>query len=278
VAKKASGKTNRKKSSNSKTNRAVRAKPSPLRLEPDRLFPANAAVRSIARRLYKEVRDLPILSPHGHTDPAWFADDESFPDPATLFIVPDHYIFRMLYSQGIPLDSLGIARRNGQRIEQDSRKIWRLFAENYHLFRATPSRLWFEHALSEVFGVTQRLSPATADRIYDQVAGCLGKPQYRPRALYERFNIEVIATTESPLDPLAHHQKLRQSKWHGRVLTAYRPDPVVDPEFDGFRDSVLKLGAIAGEDTATWSGYLAAHRNRRAYFAAMGAPSARIST
>jgi glucuronate isomerase len=273
VAKKASGQAGRKKASESKKTRVERGKVSPLRLDPDRLFPANPAVRSIARRLYKEVRDLPIVSPHGHTDPAWFADNEPFSDPATLFIVPDHYIFRMLYSQGIPLESLGIARRDGQQVEKDPRKIWRLFAENYRLFRATPSRLWFEHALAEVFGVKQRLTPASADRIYDQVAECLGKPQFRPRALYERFKIEVIATTESPLDPLQHHQKLRQSNWRGRVLTAYRPDPVVDPEFDGFAENVRRLGEITGRDTTRWQGYLQAHMDRRRFFAEMGATS-----
>lgn len=245
----------------------------PLRLDPDRLFPPNPSVRAIARRLYKEVRNLPIVSPHGHTDPAWFADNEPFPDPATLFIVPDHYIFRLLYSQGISLDKLGIPRREHVATERNPRKIWRIFAENYHLFRGTPSRLWFEHALSEVFGVKRRLSAETADAIYDEVAGCLAKPKFRPRALYERFNIEVIATTESPLDPLLHHQKLKESNWRGRVITAYRPDPVVDPEFEGFAANLKKLGEMTGRDTLRWQGYLDALMDRRHFFASLGATS-----
>ena len=270
MAKKASGPSGRQ---SVKGKRAVPPKTVPLRLNPDRLFPPNPTVRAIARRLHKEVRDLPILSPHGHTDPAWFAENEPFPDPAALFIVPDHYIFRMLYSQGIPLESLGIPRRIGGPAEHDPRKIWRLFAENYHLFRATPSRFWFEHALAEVFGVKKRLAPASADEIYDRIAACLKKPQFRPRALYERFKIEVIATTESPLDPLAHHRKLRQSNWRGRVLTAYRPDPVVDPEFDGFAANVRKLGEITNRDTSKWQGYLDALMDRRRFFAETGATS-----
>ncbi|HLI14199.1 MAG TPA: glucuronate isomerase [Alphaproteobacteria bacterium] len=246
---------------------------SALRLHPDRLFPPGTEARAIARRLYAEVRDLPIVSPHGHTNPAWFAENEPFPDPATLFIVPDHYIFRMLFSQGIPLESLGVPRSDGGPVEAEPRRIWRLFAENFHLFRGTPSRLWFEHALVEVFGVEERLSAATADAIYDHLEACLARPEFRPRALFERFNIEVLATTESPLDPLQHHKRLKASGWRGRVVTAYRPDPVVDPEFDGFSDNLAKLGAITGKDTATWTGYLEALAERRQFFIAMGATS-----
>ena len=244
-----------------------------LRLDPDRLFPPEATLRAIARRLYERVKDLPIVSPHGHTDPRWFAENAPFPDPATLFIVPDHYIFRMLHSQGIPLERLGVPPRDGTAVERDPRKIWRLFAENYHLFRGTPSRFWFEHALTEVLGVETRLTAKTADAVYDAVAERLASPDCRPRALYERFNIEVIATTESPLDPLAHHKKLRASNWRGRVITAYRPDPVVDPEFDGFAAGVTELGEMTGCDTESWQGYLAAHMKRRRYFAEMGATS-----
>ena len=244
-----------------------------LRLDPDRLFPPDPSVRGIARRLYERVKDLPILSPHGHTDPRWFAENAPFPDPATLFIVPDHYIFRMLHSQGIPLERLGVPSADGGAVESDPRKIWRLFAENYHLFRGTPSRFWFEHALAEVLGVTVRLSAESADAVYDAVAARLESAECRPRALFERFNIEVIATTESPLDPLQHHKTLRASNWRGRVLTAYRPDPVVDPEFDGFAQGLRALGEITGCDSGSWQGYLRAHRKRRQYFAEMGATS-----
>ena len=238
----------------------------PLTLHPDRLFPADEASRSVARALYAGVKDLPIVSPHGHTDPRWYAENEAFPDPSTLFIVPDHYVFRMLYSQGVALEDLGVPRRDGGATEQDSRKIWRIFAANQHLFRGTPSAMWLAHAFHEVFGVRERLTPENADKIYDQIDAQLKLPEFRPRALFEKFNIEVIATTESPLDDLKWHKQIRESGWKGRVLTAYRPDPVVDPDFPGFAENLVELGRITGEDTTRWTGYLAALQNRRDYF------------
>jgi glucuronate isomerase len=242
-------------------------------IHPDRLFPADETRRTIARRLYGTVKDLPIVSPHGHTDPRWYADNEAFSDPATLFVVPDHYIFRMLYSQGVPLEELGIPRKDGGPVETDKRKIWHRFAGHYHLFRGTPTRMWLDHAFATLFDIDKRLSAETADYYYDRIAERLAKPEYRPRALFERFNIEVIATTESPLDPLASHEKIRESGWTGRVVTAYRPDPVVDPDFDGFLANLEKFGEITGCDVSTWEGYLAAHRKRRAFFKAYGATS-----
>jgi glucuronate isomerase len=245
----------------------------PLELHPDRLFPADPSTRSVARRLYATVRSLPIVSPHGHTDPQWFADNAPFADPSALLIVPDHYVFRMLYSHGVRLEDLGVPRRDGGAVESDPRKIWHRFAAHYHLFRGTPTRSWLDHVFATVFAINERLTPENADRYFDRIAASLTKPEFRPRALFERFNIEAIATTESPLDALAHHRKIRASGWSGRVLTAYRPDPVVDPEFDGFANNVAELGALTNENTATWSGYLAAHRARRAYFKTMGATS-----
>ncbi|OYD81727.1 glucuronate isomerase [Azospirillum brasilense] len=239
-------------------------------LHPDRLFPSDPTQRDIARRLYAEVGHLPIISPHGHTDPSWFAKNEAFPNPASLFVVPDHYAFRMLYSQGVTLESLGVPRRDGGAVESDPRKIWRLLAQNWHLFRGTPTRMWLDHAFETVFGVTERLSGASADRIFDQIDACLQKPEFLPRALFERFNIELLATTESPLDTLEHHRTIRESGWKGRVITAFRPDPVVDPEFEGFQANVETLGALSGENTSTWAGYLAALRNRRQYFKEVG--------
>ena len=245
----------------------------PLELHPDRLFPAEPATRALARRLYETVEHLPIVSPHGHTDPGWFADDAPFSDASALFITPDHYVFRMLYSQGIALEDLGIPRRDGGPVERDARRIWRTFAGHYHLFRGTPTRTWLDHAFSTVFGIDERLTAESADRCFDTINACLARPEFRPRALFERFNIEVLATTESPLDPLEQHRRIRESGWRGRVVTAYRPDPVVDPEFEGFVDNVRNLGEMTREDTSTWNGYLAAHRQRRAYFKSMGATS-----
>ena len=245
----------------------------PLTLHPDRLFSSDPLQRDIARALYATVRDLPIVSPHGHTDPQWYADNAPFDNASALFITPDHYVFRLLYSQGVALEDLGIPRRDGGPVETDPRRIWRTFAARYHLFRGTPTRIWLDQALHDVFGIRERLSAESADRVFDRINEKLAAPECRPRALFERFNIEVIATTESPLDPLLHHAKIRASGWKGRVVTAYRPDPVVDPEFDGFADNVAKLGERSGHDTATWEGYLAAHRERRAFFKSMGATS-----
>jgi glucuronate isomerase len=242
-------------------------------IHPDRLFPTDPAARDVARRLYAGIQDLPIISPHGHTDPRWYAENEPFPDPATLFVIPDHYIFRMLYSQGVRLEELGIPTRDGSAVERDPRAIWRRFAAHYHLFRGTPTRAWLDHTFATLFGFTERLSAANADSYYDRIDAALRTPEFRPRALFERFRIEAIATTESPLDPLKHHETIRRSGWKGRVVTAYRPDPVVDPEFEGFRQNLVQFGEITGCDTSTWSGYLEAHRKRRAFFREYGATS-----
>ncbi len=237
-------------------------------LHPDRLFPIEPDARAIARRLYASVAGLPILSPHGHTDPRWYAENEAFPDPASLFVKPDHYVTRMLYSQGVPLEALGVPRRDGGPTETDGRKIWATFAAHFPLFRGTPTRLWFEHALESIFGIDERLTPANADRLYDTIAGAL--PALRPRALYDRFHIEAIATTDAAHLDLTHHTALRRSGWHGRVLPTYRPDASVDPEREGFAANVDALLAMTGEP-ATYAGYLAAHRTRRAAFKALGA-------
>ncbi len=238
----------------------------PLTLHPDRLLPADSATRDAARTLYQSIAGLPIVSPHGHTDPAWFADNAPFADPSSLFIVPDHYVFRMLYSQGVALETLGVPRIDGGATESDKRQIWRRFAENFHVFRGTPSRMWLNHAFHEVFGIEERLDAANADKLYDQIAECLQRPEFRPRALYERFNIEVMATTESPLDDLRHHQKIKADPWKGRVVTAFRPDPVVDPNFPNFLGNLAELGKITGKDTKSWNGYLEALVARRRYF------------
>lgn len=254
------------------TATVLRAATAPL-LHPDRLFPADPGVRAIARRLYDRVAHLPLVSPHGHTDPRWYAENAPFPDPARLFVVPDHYVFRMLYSQGVALEDLGVPRRDGGPVETDPRAIWRRFAAHYHLFRGTPTRIWLDHAFSTLFGIEERLCSGNADATYDVIAAALATDAFRPRALFERFNIEVIATTESPLEDLHWHRMIRESGWTGRVVTAYRPDPVVDPDFEGFTTNLAKLGEMTGEDTLSWGGYLAAHRARRAFFKSFGATS-----
>lgn len=243
-------------------------------LHPDRLFPVDQGTRSVARRLYQGIRDLPIISPHGHTDPEWFAQNAPFGNPTELLIKPDHYVFRMLYSLGISLEALGIPANDGSPVEQDPRKIWGLFARHYYAFRGTPSRMWLDFVLFDVFKLQSPLSEATADDAYDHIASQLETPAFRPRALFDAFNIEVLATTESPLDSLAHHQAIRDSDWNGRVITAFRPDPVVDPEFEGFAHNIRQLATLTGEDTSEYPGYLNALRQRRAFFKSLGATSA----
>ena len=240
----------------------------PLHLDPDRLFPADTATREIARALYKEVADLPIVSPHGHTDPEWFATDAPFGNAAELLLVPDHYLFRMLYSQGVQLEGLGIGGHAA-----DPRKAWRTLAENMHLFRGTPSRMWLDWVFAEAFGIEVRLDGETADFYYDTITEALQRDEFRPRALFERYGIELLATTESPLDSLEHHRTISASGWQGRVVTAYRPDPVVDPEFEGFTANLAAFSELTGEDCLSWQGYLAAHRKRRAFFCEHGATS-----
>jgi glucuronate isomerase len=243
-----------------------------LQLHEDRLFSAEPGARAVARRLYTEVKSLSIISPHGHTDPAWFANNEPFANAAELLLAPDHYLYRMLYSQGIPLDQLGVPSRRGPS-PADPRAAWRLFAKHFFLFRGTPSWLWLNHVFTHVFGIERFLSEATADDYFDRIGAALSRPEFRPRALFERFNIELIATTESPIDSLEHHDAIAKSGWKGKVVTAYRPDPVVDPEFHGFEAALKRFGELTGEDTFSWAGYLRAHRKQRAEFARRGATS-----
>lgn len=235
-------------------------------LDDNWLLPADANVRPIAQRLFAAVRNLPLVSPHGHSNPRWFADNAPFPDPVSLFIIPDHYVFRMLYSQGVGLEELGI----GCERVADPRKAWQMFAKHYYLFRGTPTRFWLDYVFQELFGLTTRLSERTADEYYDAIDAKLKTPEFRPRPLFERFRLEVLATTDSPVDSLAHHQAIRKSGFKGRVIPTFRPDPVVDPDFEGFTANLPILAQLTGEDTANWSGYLNALRQRRAYFKTLG--------
>ncbi|PZO73518.1 MAG: glucuronate isomerase [Sphingomonas hengshuiensis] len=245
---------------------------STLLLHPDRLFPADPTTRGIARSLYAAVRDLPIVSPHGHTDPAWFATNRPWTNATELLLSPDHYLFRMLYSQGIALDDLAVPRRDGT-IVADPRRAWGVFAAHQHLFRGTPSRLWLDHVFGEVFGFDEALTTANADDYYDRIGALLATDAYRPRALFDRFGIELIATTEGADDPLDHHRAIRASGWGGRVVTAYRPDAVIDCEHEAFRGALAKFAELTGEDVASWTGYLRAHALRRQDFIAAGATS-----
>lgn len=235
-------------------------------LHPDRLFPAESGTRKIAQSLYESIKGLPIISPHGHTQASWFATDEPFADPATLFVLPDHYVYRMLYSQGLALGDLEI----GETAVRNPRKVWRIFASHYHLFRGTPTRMWLDYAFQELFGLNQRLSEKTADLYYDVISEKLSQPEFRPRALFDRFKIEVLSTTDAPTDSLQDIQTIRSSSWNARILPTFRPDSVVDPDFAGFDQSIQKLGQQTGEDVSSWGGYLSALRKSRQRFISLG--------
>jgi glucuronate isomerase len=242
-----------------------------LTLHPDRLFPSDPTVRAIAQRLYREIAGLPIVSPHGHTDPKWFAENANFDNATSLLLLPDHYVFRMLYSQGIKLESLGIRRKDGVAVESDYRKIFQTFASHYHLFRGTPSRMWLDHVFSEVFGLTEALTSATADAYYDSINAQLIKPEFKPRTLLDRFNIELLATTEGALNSLKYHGALKGTGYDKKVITTFRPDDVVDADRADFAANVQKLGELTGQDTQSWDGYLQALRIRRQFFRDHGA-------
>ncbi len=245
-------------------------------LDANRLFPAEASARAVAVKLYEAVKGLPIISPHGHTDPRWFAENKAFANPAALFIQPDHYVFRMLYSQGVTLESLGIPQGGAAgdptaADKADPREVWRAFAKHYYLFRGTPTRSWLDYSFATLFGMTERLGPGNADVYYDTIDRALATADFLPRALYERFHMEVLATTDAAIDSLEYHKAIKASGWTGRVVPTFRPDGVVDAEFAGFRQNIEKLGEMTGEDVTHWKGYLNALRQRRAFFKEHGA-------
>ncbi|RME33038.1 MAG: glucuronate isomerase [Thermoflexia bacterium] len=241
-------------------------------LHPDRLFHPEPTLRRIARELYEAVAGLPIVSPHGHVDPRLFADpNATFGTPADLFIIPDHYVTRMLYSQGVPLERLGVPRVDGGPVETDHRQVWHLFCAHFHLFRATPSGIWLKHELSEVFGIDETPSAANADRLYDQIAEKLASPEFSPRALFKRFNIEVLATTDAATDTLEHHRAIRASGWDGRIIPTFRPDGVINLDAPGWRQNIEALSAVSGIDVVDYASLIRALEERRQFFRSMGA-------
>ncbi len=242
-------------------------------LHPDRLLPPEPGVRAIARRLYEAVRELPVISPHGHVDPRLLLDDQPFRDPASLFVTPDHYVTRLLHAAGVGLDLLGVGE--GELSEERSREVWRLLCSHWDSFRGTPVRTWLEAELAEIFGVAQRPSAATADAIHDHLMARLAEPAFRPRALYERFRIAVLATTDDPCDDLAVHAALAADpSWSGRVIPTFRPDRYLEPAAPGWAAAIARLGEVTGLDTGEYAGFVAAMEARRSHFIAHGATSA----
>ena len=241
-------------------------------LNQDRFFDADATVRGIARELYEQIAGLPLVCPHGHVDPSLLSEDRAFPEPSALLITPDHYLFRMLFSQGVSLESLGVpARDPNAGIERDPRKVWRLFAANYHLFRGTPSRAWLDYELHELFGVRERLGAESADRIYDQIAERLKSPEFRPRALFDRFNIEVLATTDAATDNLRHHKAIRASGWNGCVVPTFRPDALFRLSNPAWTSELAALEKVNGAPIQGYAAFRGALVARRAAFKALGA-------
>lgn len=255
------------------TRSALQEKPAAIRppLDPDRYFDPDPQVRRIARELYEGTRDLPLICPHGHVDPALLAQNQPFPEPSTLLIKPDHYIFRMLYSRGIPMESMGIPTRDGAAVESDARRIWQLFADNYFLFRGTPTGAWLDYELAVVFGICERLNSDSAQRIYDELNEKLRSPEFLPRALFDRFNIEVLATTDKESDPLTHHAAIRDSGWQGKVIPSFRPDAVLRIAGARWQQDLKLLSEAHGKPIASFEGFIAALEERRVFFKQMGA-------
>ncbi|MBN1409076.1 MAG: glucuronate isomerase [Calditrichaceae bacterium] len=244
-----------------------------LKLNPYRFFDSDNEIRKIAMELYSSVKDLPIVCPHGHVDPSYLAENKSYPDPAELILIPDHYIFRMLYSQGIKLESLGIPAIDGTPVEKDHRKIWQTFADNYYLFIGTPTGVWLSYEFSEVFGIKERLNSESAQRIYDQLQQKIQSPEFKPRALYERFNIEVLNTTDGASDSLNYHKQIRESGWQGKVVPCFRPDTVFKVSTPQWRDEIKLLEKASGISITNYRKLIEAQENRRAFFKEMGAVS-----
>jgi glucuronate isomerase len=247
-------------------------------MNPDRFFDPDPTQRAIARELYAEVASLPLICPHGHVDPRLFADPEySFGSPVDLLIIPDHYVFRMLYSKGIALESLGVppspkqGEGMGMRVETDHGKIWQTFADHFYLFRGTPTGVWFDNELANVFGVEEKLNGASAQCIYDQIAAKLAAPEFKPRALFERFNIDVLCTTEAASDPLTYHAAIKASGWTGTIRPTFRPDGVVNLDAPGWRENIDALSVVSGITVGDYTAFIQALENRRTFFKSMGA-------
>ncbi|MCG3208220.1 MAG: Uronate isomerase [Anaerolineae bacterium] len=243
-----------------------------VQLPEDRYFDPDPRQKEVALELYHSVAGQPLVCPHGHVDPRLFADPNyRFGNPAELLIVPDHYVFRMLYSQGIALEELGVPRRDGGASETDPRRIWQIFADNFYLFRGTPTGMWLTQELFQVFGVDTRLTGQTAQEIYDQIAAKLAQPEFEPRRMFERFNIEVLCTTDAATDPLEQHQAIKASGWGGQIKPTFRPDAVVNLGTENWRQHINSLSQISGTAVTGYKTFIEALENRRAFFKEMGA-------
>ena len=242
-----------------------------LALNPDRFFDPDPAIRRVAREIHHETSQLPLVCPHGHVDPRLLATNDPFPEPTALILQPDHYILRMLYSRGVGLEELGVPTRDGSAVERDPRRIWSTFARHYYLFRGTPTGAWLDHELAEVFEVRSRLDADSADTVYDEITEKLASPEFRPRALFDRFRIEALVTTDSAADSLDHHQGIRKSGWKGRVIPCFRPDAVFQVADPGWRAALAALGDACSTSISDYPTFVRVLEERRAFFKMLGA-------
>nr|NIW41053.1 glucuronate isomerase [candidate division Zixibacteria bacterium] len=244
-----------------------------LILNEDRFFDPDPEVRKIARELYQSVKDLPIISPHGHTEPAWFSENKRFPDPTGLILIPDHYIFRMLYSQGIRMEQLGVPTQDGTPVEKDHRKIWQIFGEHFYLFAGTPTGIWLTHEFYHVFGICEKLDGESALRIYDQIQEKLKSAEFLPRAMFDWFNIELLSTTDPAESRLEHHKTIQDSGWKGRIIPSFRPDGVTDLGRKDWQQNIQALSRVTNIAINSYRSFIQALEKQRGFFKSMGATS-----
>jgi glucuronate isomerase len=236
----------------------------------DALLPSEGPEFDVASELYAAVVDAPIISPHGHVDPRLLLDDTAFSDPADLLLTKDHYVTRLLHASGVGFAQFG----RDPDFPADPREAWRMLASRWHLFAGTASGYWIERELDTLFGISDELHAGNADSSYDTISAALATPRFRPRALFSEFAIEVLATTDDPLDDLAVHRELAHSGvLTGRVLPTFRPDAYLDPDDSSFE---ARVGAVldATGRPGTLAGYLQGLADRRQYFIENGAVSA----
>jgi glucuronate isomerase len=242
-------------------------------LHEDRFFSPVESIRKQAREIYNSVKDLPIISPHGHVDPTIFSENKPFPNPTQLFLIPDHYLYRMLYSQGIPMEELGIPTWDGSKVEKDPRKIWQIFADNYYLFSGTPSGAWLSYEFGVVFGIKEKLDSSNAQNFYDKLQEKINSPEFLPRTLFEKFNIEVLSSTDAASDDLSHHKKIKKSGWKGRVIPCFRPDAVTDLSNKNWKTNIKLLEKSVKYEITSYKSFIKALEERREYFKSIGATS-----
>lgn len=242
-------------------------------LHQDRFFDPCDQVRNVARDIYNSVKDLPIVAPHGHVEPIILAENKPFPNPTELIFIPDHYIFRMMYSQGITMENMGIPTINGDEVESDPKKIWKLFAENYYLFSGTPSGVWLDYEFNKIFGIEEKLDGDNALKIYDELLEKIQSPEFLPRNLFETFNIELLTTTDSATDNLKYHKQINESGWNGRVIPCFRPDALTDISKPDWKNQINLLGDVVGREINSFNDYIKAIEERRTFFKSMGTTS-----